>query len=34
MEVKRISITIRELCEGYINESETQIDTALKGFPQ
>ena len=32
MEITRKSITIRELCEGYINESETQIEDAVKAY--
>lgn len=32
MEVKKFSITIRELCEGYINESETQIENAVTAY--
>lgn len=32
MEITRKSITIRELCEGYVNESETQIEDAVKAY--
>ena len=32
MEIARKSITIRELCEGYVNESETQIEDAVKAY--
>lgn len=32
MEIVRKSITIRELCEGYVNESETQIEDAVKAY--
>ena len=32
MEITRKSITIRELCEGYVNESETQIENAVKAY--
>ena len=32
MEIIRKSITIRELCEGYINESEIQIEDAVKAY--
>ena len=32
MEIIRKSITIRELCEGYVNESETQIEDAVKAY--
>lgn len=32
MEIKKVSVTIRELCEGYINESETQIEDAVMAY--
>ena len=32
MEITKKSITIRELCEGYVNESETQIEDAVKAY--
>ena len=32
MEIKKVSVTIRELCEGYINESETQIENAVMAY--
>lgn len=32
MEITRKSITIRELCEGYVNDSETQIEDAVKAY--
>ena len=32
MEITRKSITIRELCEGYVNESETQIEDAVMAY--
>ena len=32
MEITRKSVTIRELCEGYVNESETQIEDAVKAY--
>ena len=32
MEIKKVSVTIRDLCEGYINESETQIENAVMAY--
>ena len=32
MEIKKVSATIRDLCEGYINESETQIENAVMAY--
>ena len=32
MEIKKVSVTIRDLCEGYINESETQIEDAVMAY--
>lgn len=32
MEVKRIAITVRELCEGYVNETETCIDDPVMAY--
>ena len=32
MEITRKSITIRELCEGYVNDSEIQIEDAVKAY--
>ena len=32
MEITRKSITVHELCEGYVNESETQIEDAVKAY--
>ncbi len=32
MEIKRVSITIRDLCEGYVNESETKIEDAVMAY--
>ena len=30
MEITRKSITIRELCEGYVNDSEIQVEAAVE----
>ena len=32
MEIKRVAITIRDLCEGYINESETDIEQGVYAY--
>ena len=32
MEITRKSITVRELCEGYVNDSEIQIEDAVKAY--
>ena len=32
MEIKKMSVTVKELCEGYINESETQIEDAVMAY--
>lgn len=32
MEIKRVAITIKDLCEGYINESETDIEQGVYAY--
>ena len=32
MEIKKVAITIRDLCEGYVNESETDIEQGVYAY--
>ena len=32
MEIKRVAITIRDLCEGYVNETETDIEKGVYAY--
>ena len=32
MEINRITVTIRDLCKDYVNESETQIEDAVTAY--
>lgn len=32
MEIKRVAITIKDLCEGYVNESETDIEQGVYAY--
>lgn len=32
MEIKRVSITIKDLCEGYVNDSETDIEQGVYAY--
>ena len=32
MEIKRVAITVKDLCEGYVNESETDIEQGVYAY--
>ena len=34
MRIRKMEITVKELCEGYINESETDIEQGVYAYSQ